>query len=644
MKKMKEFCAIFTFLCVFFVLGSCKSHAHIYEEWQFDPNVHWQICTDCKEKGSAQEHRFGEFTVIAEATETEAGTKQRICEICGYKEISEIPCEEHQHIYGAWQVVLSPTESADGEILRTCTIHPEHIERFSLPSLNSEDYEYTVITEPSCTKVGLAEYLFLYDGEEIRIPAELSVLAHSFGLWVVTKEATDTQSGQRERSCTACGFKEYEDIPPVSHIHTYGAWLVEREPTLSETGILVRICSQNSEHTERISLPNLTDTGYSCEEIEAATCGSEGRAQYRIQIENQEFVFSAVIHRLEHRYSEEWVRDERYHYHIAVCEHTDEKKDFGEHSFEDGICTICGYPRVTLDLEYELNPDGLSYNVAGIGSSADTDIVIPKEYNGFPVTALAPEAFKDCSEIKSVRFLGDIEEIGTSAFSGCCSLTSVYFEALSSLGNNAFEGCTALKSLTLPDTVQYIGEYAFLNCLYLSDIELPAQLVSLGDYAFSGCDSLIYFTYDEGLYLGNSDNRYLVLVKAADTDIVSCEIHSDTVFIYGSAFSECLRLNSITIPDKVISIGHHAFFLCDALIIAAIGDGVKHIGQSAFSNCKSLKTVVLPEALERIDANAFDRCEALEAADYAATAEAWDRIVVDIGNTPLVSALRFIQE
>ena len=37
--------------------------------------------------------------------------------------------------------------------------------------------------------------------------------AHTYSEWVVTKEATATESGSRERSCTVCGHKVVESIP-----------------------------------------------------------------------------------------------------------------------------------------------------------------------------------------------------------------------------------------------------------------------------------------------------------------------------------------------------------------------------------------------------------------------------------------------
>ena len=43
---------------------------------------------------------------------------------------------------------------------------------------------------------------------------------HKFTAWKVTKEATATETGLRERSCTGCGYKETEVIPKI-HVHTF---------------------------------------------------------------------------------------------------------------------------------------------------------------------------------------------------------------------------------------------------------------------------------------------------------------------------------------------------------------------------------------------------------------------------------------
>jgi len=67
-----------------------KSEGHTFGDWKNDAASHWKEC-GCGEKDSVGEHSFGDWTVTKEATETEKGSKERSCTICGYKATEEIP-------------------------------------------------------------------------------------------------------------------------------------------------------------------------------------------------------------------------------------------------------------------------------------------------------------------------------------------------------------------------------------------------------------------------------------------------------------------------------------------------------------------------------------------------------------------------
>ena len=40
----------------------------------------------------------------------------------------------------------------------------------------------------------------------------MNVAAHTYGDWTVTKEATATEKGSKERTCSVCGYKEIVEI------------------------------------------------------------------------------------------------------------------------------------------------------------------------------------------------------------------------------------------------------------------------------------------------------------------------------------------------------------------------------------------------------------------------------------------------
>ena len=74
----------------------------------------------------------------------------------------------------------------------------------------------------------------------------------------------------------------------------------------------------------------------------------------------------------------------------------------------------------------------------------------------------------------------------------------------------------------------------------------------------------------------------------------------------------CSRLENITIPDSVTSIGGHVFSNCTSLKNITIPDSVTSIGDYAFSSCFSLKNIVIPGCVTSLGDYAFMGCSRLE--------------------------------
>ena len=127
---------------------------------------------------------------------------------------------------------------------------------------------------------------------------------------------------------------------------------------------------------------------------------------------------------------------------------------------------------------------------------------------------------------------------------------------VTSIGSSAFGGCYSLSSIIIPDSVTSIGDGAFGSCYSLSSITIADGVTSIGNYAFSDCYSLSSITIPDGV-----------------------------TSIGGYAFNSCYSLSSITIPDSVTSIGEYAFYYCPSLSSITIPDGVTSIGESAFGSC-----------------------------------------------------------
>lgn len=110
-------------------------------------------------------------------------------------------------------------------------------------------------------------------------------------------------------------------------------------------------------------------------------------------------------------------------------------------------CASCGLskmevetPKYSEGLEYELTEDENAYRVEGLGSCTDTEIVIPEEYMGVPVTEIADRAFYNCATIVSVSLPLSITKIGDKAFSDCPELQNIELPDKIEIGIDVFRG------------------------------------------------------------------------------------------------------------------------------------------------------------------------------------------------------------
>ena len=82
--------------------------------------------------------------------------------------------------------------------------------------------------------------------------------------------------------------------------------------------------------------------------------------------------------------------------------------------------------------------------------------------------------------------------------------------------------------------------------------------------------------------------------------------------IQSDAFSACINLKLVDIPDSVTNIGRNAFYQCEKLESIDLPDSIKRIGVYTFANCKNLKSIKLPSSITLIDQFTFKECYSLE--------------------------------
>jgi hypothetical protein len=162
-------------------------------------------------------------------------------------------------------------------------------------------------------------------------------------------------------------------------------------------------------------------------------------------------------------------------------------------------------------LAYSLSKDETYYLVSGLGECKDTKIVIPAEYNNRPVLGVG--------------------------------------EGNSQLGAGAFEGCSTLESVVLPDGATTIGAAAFASCRSLKRISIPDSITFIQETAFNGCSALVYNEYENGKYLGNKTNPYVVLAGGKTKNVTTVTVHESAVMILTKAFNKHSSLTGVTFQN-----------------------------------------------------------------------------------------------
>lgn len=131
------------------------------------------------------------------------------------------------------------------------------------------------------------------------------------------------------------------------------------------------------------------------------------------------------------------------------------------------------------------------------------------------------------------------------------------------------------------------------------------------------------------LFGGTSSDDYDVTYRVIDINAKTCEVYScnknvKKVVIPSSVmgykvtvirgFFGCKSLTSISIPNSVSSIEVDAFGYCDKLETITLPSSLTTIGKYAFRECRSLKSISIPNSVISIGSYAFYCCENMESA------------------------------
>ena len=293
-------------------------------------------------------------------------------------------------------------------------------------------------------------------------------------------------------------------------------------------------------------------------------------------------------------------------------------------------CSYNAFGMVDFEFVYDdiktVTVDGNIYNedmtvlIKYDGDSSEKTFNVPES-----VIYVGENAFRD-SNLENIILPDTVEKIGAFAFYNCDAITSfVAPKNLSHLGDCSFTDCDALEFVKLDcqineylyisifdscdslKTIQlynvdHVDEIMFRNIPSLESIEIPDRVGSGRGYGYKARDGVLYVytTYELLIFYpsGKKDKSFTV---------------TDTRYIQDEAFKGNKYLEEIVISDSVVNIDPGAFENCTSLNkIIFLGEELRVIGDRAFTNCISLKEIVIPNRVESIGESAFEGCINLE--------------------------------
>ena len=169
------------------------------------------------------------------------------------------------------------------------------------------------------------------------------------------------------------------------------------------------------------------------------------------------------------------------------------------------------------------------------------------------------------------------------------------------------EGCGSITKLTVPESVHYIN---LRGLAHLTDLKLPTTAV-LEESCFGGCYQIKNLTIPKGnttlkgLSVGrtahvvlpddvlevrgmiSNGDPYRYNNKDGNSNLKSIDLKNVRI-LTGGALSDCVALESVTLPDSLITLGDGVFSGCAQLRSIKGGKNVRQIGHGCFGGCTTL--------------------------------------------------------
>lgn len=241
-------------------------------------------------------------------------------------------------------------------------------------------------------------------------------------------------------------------------------------------------------------------------------------------------------------------------------------------------------------------------------NGSEDNLVIPETINGITVKAIGREVFYSDQTIDEITLPDTVTEIGTSAFSSS-SLRTINAENIEKVGDYAFYNCSRLRELQF-NKEAVMGWSAFYGCDSLEKLTIFGRNTYIENIL--ALKNTKIFGYRASMI------EYCALMAGMEFYDLETGERVIKEFVVDPSDGCLARYNGseteVEIPAEVDGVAIEAVgeaFAGTDIESVKLAEGIKGIYYDAFSGCLSLKKVILPESMTRL-LDSFSGCEALE--------------------------------
>lgn len=235
-------------------------------------------------------------------------------------------------------------------------------------------------------------------------------------------------------------------------------------------------------------------------------------------------------------------------------------------------------------------------------------VIFNKNEQYQPALTIGDYTFAQCSLINTLSFPGRLTSVGNYTFSDCTYLTNLTFEDSNeavTLGSGATGETDRRNMLPLFGNSNLTSLYMGRNVDYTADKDCSYSPFYnqqfLTDVRFSQAGTVTYCK-DYLLYKVNNCES-LILPESLTT-------------IGNWTFRGMSKLGGIVIPNAVTTIGTYAFADDIALKSASLSTSCPWLKEGLFSECGKLQAITIPMVVNKMDTQMFTNCTSLTSVTF----------------------------